>query len=217
MKTIPEASDVADYLKSHPEFFNHYPDLLADIVIPDPHGGRAISITERQLGALRDRTRQLEAKLAELIRFGEENDAIGEKVHYLAIELIDADSFAAVVHVLNTHLGGAFTVPHVALRMWGFPALEEQAEYSAADEETRTFAAGLKQPYCGPGTGLAALSWLASGVRSVALVPLRRGEETVGLLTLGSEDAQRFYPEMGTLFLTRIGDIAAAALLRTLK
>ncbi len=50
----------------------------------------------------------------------------------------------------------------------------------------------------------------------MALVPLRRGNETIGLLALGSEELHRFYPEMGTLFLTRLGDLACAAILRTL-
>jgi uncharacterized protein YigA (DUF484 family) len=32
-----------------------------------------------------------------------------------------------------------------------------------------------------------------------------------GLLALGSEDAQRFFPDMGTLYLRRIGGLCAAA------
>ena len=36
------------------------------------------------------------------------------------------------------------------------------------------------------------------------------------LLVLASEEAQRFYPEMGTIFLSRIGDLVGAALQRTL-
>jgi uncharacterized protein YigA (DUF484 family) len=217
MNTSLEANEVAAYLKSHPEFFGYYQDLLTQLQIPDPHGGRAISITERQLVALRDRNKQLEAKLAELIRFGEENDAISEKMHQLAVALIAAETFATVVHVLYAHLGGAFAVPHVALRLWGVGTTEGQEEFSPADEETKIFAADLKHPYCGPSAGLEALSWLGSGVRSLALIPLRRGEETIGLLTLGSEEAQRFYPEMGTLYLSRFGDLAASALLRTLE
>ena len=43
----------------------------------------------------------------------------------------------------------------------------------------------------------------------VALVPL--GQTTVfGLLALGSEDPKRFYPDMGTLYLRRIGELCAA-------
>jgi uncharacterized protein YigA (DUF484 family) len=219
MKIELDANDVAAYLKAHPDFFNLYADLLAQIVITDPHNGRAVSITERQLGALRDRNKQLEAKLAELIRFGEENDVISEKLHELTVALMGAETFAAVSRELHESLGGAFAVPHVALRLWDMGALatpEGQPEPSRADAETRNFAATLKHPYCGPSSGLAALAWLGSGVRSLALVPLRQGTETIGLLTLGSEDIQRFYPEMGTLFLERIGELVAAALLRTL-
>lgn len=218
MSTVLEANEVASYLKNHPEFFDHYAELLAQVHIPDPHGGRAISITERQLGNLRDRNKQLEAKLAELIRFGEENDAIGEKTHRLTVALIAAADYPAVVRALHAHLGGAFAVPHVALRLWGFAAetLADHPEYVTTDSAAIDFAKGLKHPYCGPSAGIAALAWLGEGARSLALMPLRRGDETFGLLALGSEEAQRFYPEMGTLFLTRFGDIAAAALLRTL-
>ena len=217
MKIQLDANDVAAYLKAHPDFFNLYADLLAQLVITDPHSGRAISITERQLGALRDRNRQLEAKLGELIRFGDENDAISAKLHDLTLTLCAADSFSAVVQALHEHLEGAFAVPHVSLRLWGAalaPTLAE--ELGQADEETQRYAANLKSPYCGSAASLESLSWLASGVRSVALIPLRSANETCGLLTLGSEDGQRFYNGMGTLYLTRIGELALAALLRTL-
>ncbi len=216
MKIELDANDVAAYLKAHPDFFNLYADLLAQIVITDPHNGRAVSITERQLTALRDRNKQLEAKLAELIQFGEENDAISEKLHELNLSLMRADTFTVASRVLHESLEETFAVPHVALRLWDSTALNELPEQSLADEETRTFADTLKHPYCGSSTGLAALSWLGSGIRSLALIPLRQGEASMGLLILGSEDIQRFYPEMGTLFLERIGDIVSAALLRTL-
>ena len=36
--------------------------------------------------------------------------------------------------------------------------------------------------------------------------------KSFGLLALGSEDAKRFYAEMGTLYLRRIGELVAAAL-----
>jgi uncharacterized protein YigA (DUF484 family) len=43
-----------------------------------------------------------------------------------------------------------------------------------------------------------------------------RSEQSFGLLALASEDAQRFYPEMGTLYLKRLGELVSAALLRYL-
>ncbi len=214
-----KADEIARYLQDHPKFFEEYAELLAQLCIPHPHGGRTISITERQILTLREKAKQLEAKLGEMIRFGEENDAIGEKVHRLATALAGAQYFAAVRRALLTHLGEDFAVPHVALRLWSVPPQVDAEEFGEVNEQTRIFAAGLVQPFCGANAGFEAASWFGeagSHVRSLALVPLRREAETIGLLALGSEDVQRFYPEMGTLYLGHIGDMASAALLRTL-
>ena len=69
--SAPFAEDVAEYLKTNPAFFEQYADLLAQIYVPHPHGGRAVSLAERQMLTLRDKNRQTESKLAELIAFGE--------------------------------------------------------------------------------------------------------------------------------------------------
>jgi hypothetical protein len=212
------ADDVARYLQGNPKFFEEYAELLAQVVIPHPHGGRAISITERQILTLRERAKQLEGKLAELIRFGEENDAIGGKVHRFAVALAGAADLPAVLQAARAHLGEDFAVPHVALRLWSVPPATDAAEFEEVDEQTRASAAGLAHPYCGPSTGQPAVQWFGSlggHVRSLALVPLRRDAEIIGLLALGSEDGQRFYPEMGTLFLSRIGEMLSASLCRT--
>ena len=52
-------------------------------------------------------------------------------------------------------------------------------------------------------------------MRSVAQMALRdEAKGCIGMLTLGSEDVMRFYPEMGTLYLQRLGELASASLLR---
>lgn len=218
------AKDVAQYLKDHPDFFDQYAEVLAQIAIPDPHGGRAVSITERQMGTLRDQVKRLENKLAELIRFGEENDVLSGKAHRLDVALVAARDPQTVLQALYAHLGGDFAVPHVAVRLWGVNAdalADAHApEFTPMSVAAHEFAATLKRPYCGAGSGPDVLGWFGERgmhVRSLALVALRRGPETFGLLALGSEEPQRFYPEMGTLYLERIGEVAAAALARTLS
>jgi uncharacterized protein YigA (DUF484 family) len=213
-----KAEEVARHLQDHPEFFEQYAELLTQIVIPSPHGGKAISITERQMGALRDKVKQLEGKLAELIRFGEENDAIAAKVHKLAVALLAAPDNAAVLRSLYSHLGGSFDVPHVALRLWGAAGTGDSAEFAPVSDEARSFAEGLAHPYCGPGAGPDVMGWFGergAHVRSLALLALREGGETFGLMVMGSEEPQRFYPGMGTLYVEQIGEMAAAALVRT--
>jgi uncharacterized protein YigA (DUF484 family) len=81
MNMQPTALDeqaIAEYLTRHPNFFNDFPTLLTDLHIPHPHGTHAVSMSERQLIAMRDKVRMLENKLAELIQFGVENDGISD-------------------------------------------------------------------------------------------------------------------------------------------
>lgn len=213
------ADDVARYLQANPKFFDDYHDLLAHLYVPHPHGGRAISITERQVLTLREKARNLEHKMADLIRYGEENDVIGEKVHRLSLGLMGADNYEMALQVLYSQLQDDFAVPHVAVRLWNTVLTRSGAEFSAVSSDTHAFAASLNYPYCGTGGDLEAHQWFGDQnghVRSVALVPLKREAQTVGLLALGAEDPQRFYPEMGTLYLTRIGQLASIALLREL-
>jgi uncharacterized protein YigA (DUF484 family) len=214
------AKDISQYLRDNPDFFNQYADALAQIVVPDPHGGRAVSITERQMGTLRDQVKRLEAKLAELIRFGEENDGLLAKTHRLVLALAGAADNGAVLRVLYAHLGGDFAVPHVAVRLWNVAGDPAAPEFAPMSEDARAFAASIKRPYCGAGGGPDVLAWFGergTQVRSLALVALREDDRVFGLLALGSEEPQRFYPEMGTLYLERIGEVAAASLARTLR
>ena len=94
------AEQVAEYLRQNPGFFENHVDILVNLQVPHPHGGRAVSIGERQLVAVREKSRLLEDKLRELIAFGEDNDAVGEKVHRLSCRLIDATSLDAALDTL---------------------------------------------------------------------------------------------------------------------
>ena len=210
---------VASFLREHPEFFEQYADMLAEIYIPHPHGGRAIPISERQILTLREKSRQLESKLREVIQFGEENDAIGEKVHRLALGLLGARDLEAVISTVHYNLREDFAVPHVVLRAWNANGAVDVAELGPAGESTREFARKLAAPHCSThaadGTSADLFGDTAPQWKSFSYIPLR-GADTFGLLALASEDAERFYPEMGTVYLKRIGDMVGAALLRNL-
>jgi hypothetical protein len=204
--------DVARFLRTNPKFFEQHPELLETIRVTHPYGGRAIPLAERQTVALREKARVLEGRLGELIRFGEENDAISEKVHRLSTALVGAPDFAALAHALYFHLREDFAVPHVALRVWGKSVPVDFDESGAVSDVQRSQATAMGAPQCGPAAGNPFVPWfgeVAEHVRSLALVPLGQ-TAPIGLLALGSEDPQRFFPEMGTLYLRRIGELCAA-------
>jgi uncharacterized protein YigA (DUF484 family) len=209
-------ADVAQYLQEHPEFLDAHADILAKINIPDPHEGRAIPIAERQMSQLRDRVSILEEKLAELITFGEENDVISERMHRVTLALISAASLEDVLRALYFHLGEDFSIPHVAVRIWGTENLPAVEAFSEVSDEVQAFTDSLKAPYCAPHPVLDSIQWFPEAqpaLHSFAYVKLGSGNLS-GLMLLASEDVQRFYPEMGTLYLQRLGDIVSAALAR---
>jgi len=206
--------DVARFLRTHPQFFDEHPELLESIYVPHPHGGRAIALTERQILGLRDKTRALEAKLADLIRMATENDAIAEKVHRLGLALIAAHDFTSAVQAVYFHLREDFAVPHVALRVWGKAVPAGAPEGFAVEPALRDRVESIGAPQCGPAAGNPFLEWFGEAsehVRSMALVPLGQ-TRSFGMLAFGAEDPQRFYAEMGTLHLRRIGEMVGGAL-----
>jgi uncharacterized protein YigA (DUF484 family) len=211
---------ITAYLHEHPQFFEQHPALLAEMYLPSPHGNGTVSLAERQQLAQRDRIRVLEVKLSELLKFGEENDAIGDKVHRLSLGLLATQSFEVLMQLLAHNLREDFQVPHVGVRLWAAPkniADNSNAVFQPVDAELRSWAQSLVAPYCGHKPGLELDSWFGESAapKSFALIALR-GEKVFGLLAMASEDEQRFYPEMGTLYLKRIGELVSAALLRYL-
>ena len=213
-----KAEEVAAWLKEHPEFFEEHADQLAEITIPHPHGGRAIPISERQTLTLREKSKQLEGKLRELIQFGEENDAIGEKVHRISAALLAASDIRGVLNTIHLNLREDFAVPHVALRVWRANSHADLPEFKPVSSASREFAASLSNPHCSAHAmaDTAGLFGEASAhLRSYSYMALR-DSETFGLLALASEDPQRFYPEMGTLYLERLGELVSTGFERFL-
>jgi len=215
-----DADDVARYLQENPDFFESHVELLASITVPHPHGGRAISLHERQLEVLREKLRAHEMKLADLVRIGRENDELAEKLDRWTRQLLLAPEPQRLPEIVVDGLRTIFSVPQAAMRLWalrdGYVGLE-CAQPVAVD--AITLANSMKQPFCGPNSDFHAATWLPDGgacTHSIALLPLRKGVDpkAFGLIVLGSSDPERFRSGMGTAFLERIAATAGTALSR---
>lgn len=219
------AEDVAHYLQNNPQFFEAYAEMMSEITIPHPYGGRTVSLSERQMLTLREKNKELEKKLHELLEFAKDNAALQHKVHQFTLTLFGTRDLMGLQDAITRNLREIFEVPHVALHVWkGLPPSAEVLAF--ADQQA--------QPVCAHHAVHDTLNWFgeaAPHLRSFAYLPLRSpregdaagcptasplpsrsGEQSVGLLVLASEDAQRFYPEMGTLFLQRLAETISSAL-----
>ncbi|HEY4297589.1 MAG TPA: DUF484 family protein [Paraburkholderia sp.] len=234
--------EVAEYLLANPEFFAEHAEMLATVRLANPHGKAAVSLQERQMEMLRDKNKHLERRLAELLRYGHENDSIASKFNRWTIRVMAERDPYALPRTIATGLRDIFDVPQAALRVWDVAEPYAQADFARhVGEEVRIFAGSLTTPYCGANTGFEAAQWLvpaanavadegASGnvtaesahvTESIALLALRDPEgneeaSAFGLLVMGSADARRFHDGMATDFLTQIGALASAALSRLL-
>jgi uncharacterized protein YigA (DUF484 family) len=213
-----DPDEVARYLQENPDFFDRYAAQLADIALPHPRGGHAIPLAGRQVIALRDKNRALEEKLRELVHFGQENDAIIDRLHRITLAMMMARDLDALLASLYYNLREDFAVPHVAVRLWA-AADPTRPEFAAASEEARVFAESLTNPYCAAHAMFETAAWFgpdAHGLHSFAYAPLRM-EKAFGLLALAAEDPERFHPGMETLYLKRLGELISVALSRFVK
>jgi uncharacterized protein YigA (DUF484 family) len=211
--------DIANYLVQTPDFFERHAEVLATIELSSPHGTRAVSLQERQAGLLREKIRTLEQKVVDLIRHGQDNVAIADKLQGWTFGLLKTADPGQLPTAIAHDLAVRFAVPQVALRVWGVaPAWAGEAFAVGCSDNVQAFASSLAQPYCGGNPGLEAAGWLddPAAAQSLALIALREkpGAKAFGLLVLASGDTQRFAADMGTDFLERIGELASAALAR---
>lgn len=212
--------DIAEFLANNPGFFERHAELLGSIQLTSPYGKRAVSLQERQLELLRERIKGLELKIVEMIRHGQENMAIADRLHRWTRALLLTAEASALPGVLVARLKHEFLIPQATIRLWDLaPAFQGADFVQGVDEATRGFAEGLTLPLCGATAPPQAVGWLedAATVASAAMVPIRDGAGpggAFGLLVVGSPDPTRYSADMGTEFLMRIGEIASAGLSR---
>ena len=213
--------DIANYLANTPGFFERQAELLSSVQLTSPHGQRAVSLQERQMEMLRDKIKGLEGKIIEMIRHGQENVSIADKLHRWTRALMLTGNAGDLPEVLTRELMHQFMIPQAGIRVWGaaeaFAALPFARAVSA---DVKSLASSLTLPYCGVNSGFDAAQWLddPAAAASLAMIPLRHGSgiEAFGLLVLASPDPTRYSIDMGTEFLQRIGEIASAGLSRLL-
>jgi uncharacterized protein YigA (DUF484 family) len=214
--------DIANYLANTPDFFLRHSELLAAVQLTSPHSNRAVSLQERQAEMLREKIKLLEVRIMDMIRHGNDNVLLSDKILRWARGLLLVPQAHTLPGLIAQDIKDQFAVPQVSLRLWGLASEHADADFvQGVSDEAKLFASSLAEPFCGLNTGFEVVEWLEkpAAASSLALIPLRSGDAgstapAFGMLVLASMDAQRFHSAMGTDFLARIGEVASAALSR---
>jgi hypothetical protein len=218
LDSVAEARAVAAYLKRHPEFLSDYPELAAQLTMPHEKGPVA-SLATYQLQSLREKNVELERRLAELIAIATENEILMSRVHALTVALLRANTIEVTARSVVAKLSADFNTDQVRLVLFGNQPHLPRADWLVqvpGPEALPEFRDFLNQ--CEPVSGRLSTDKLdklfgaaAAETRSVAMMRLG----AAGMLAIGSKDANRFQPGMGTLFLNMISATITAALARS--
>ena len=175
MNPITE-DDIANYLANSPDFFVRHAELLATVQLTSPHGNRAVSLQERQAEMLREKIKALEQRIMEMVRHGNENVIIADRLHRWARNLFQVQSGKALPATIAAEVRSQFMVPQVAIKVWDVDSRYGAEPFAeGVSEDAKTFASSLTQPYCGVNSGFEAVNWLddTAMAMSMALIPLR--------------------------------------------
>jgi len=174
--------DIANFLANTPDFFERHAELLATVQLSSGHGARAVSLQERQAGMLRDKIKVLESKVVEMIRHGNENVAIADKLQQCTLNLLLTAHARDLPDTIVREIQAQFSVPQAAIKVWHVNGIFSMEDFSTGvSEDTQTFASSLTAPYCGVNSGFEAVNWLPDPAQamSLALIPLRTMSPTL--------------------------------------
>jgi len=213
---LPSAEQVVAYLKAHKNFFVDHEALLADISIPH-ETGKAVSLVERQVVVLRERNVELRERLTHLLDVARENDVLFEKMRSLTLALLETKNVAQLAVALERELRQRFGSEYVSFLLFdvsGATGAAQSIALTSAQEKIPALVRG-RQVITGQ-LRKDELQFLfgheGEQVRSCAVVPVQH-ERPLGLLAIGSSNADHFRSTMDTLFISFIGDVLARVLL----
>lgn len=207
------AEQVRDHLVRHPDFFSENEDLLEILSVPHS-SGTAVSLIERQLAIYRKSNQNMQQQLDNLVQIARENEKLFQKLHQLTMVLIESQDLESAVGGVQSVLYEHFKADFVALRILknhSDPALTELF-IPADDARLHAFRKILesKRPKCGRLTSEQASFLFGSNakqVRSGTIIPFVIRDHVKGMLGIGSGNRARFLPNMGHIFLIRIGEL----------
>lgn len=207
--------EIADYLHHHPDFFQRHEYLLEELTLPHGHGGQAISLVERQVALMREQKALLKKQLHHLSQSARTNEALLERLQSMILTLIDSSGIDDAVVRMRQGLRDDFHADAVELHLFG----DGVNEVSRSAPVLKHFQTVLhnRRAICGH-LRREQLQFLfgvrSEEIASAVLIPLCESphDECLGLLAIGSIDAKRYHPEMGTLFVNHLGAVATRIL-----
>lgn len=217
--------EMVRYLRDHPAFFEQHQDVLAGMILSH-ESGAAVSLIERQVQILREQKEEQKRKLNNLINTAQNNEKLNNNVNALILDLLDASSLDDILKVIEQRIRTDFEADAIVVKLLasGNDVLKEHAELTAWQQPALVIGEKVmtaRQPLCGSfNTEQMQALFNDADIKSAGIVPLAKDKNSkncYGIIAIGSYDAQRFRADMGTLFLSLLGQVLTRILTRHLE
>jgi uncharacterized protein YigA (DUF484 family) len=213
---------VREFLRDNPTFLDENTDILECLVLPHD-SGNAVSLVERQVGVMRDRNKEMRARLDNMLQTAHDNDLLFEKTKRLVLNLLEAKNLSALIEAVYDSLGKDYGIEFYGLTLLGdekkLPrTMARVSSMEKANERIGTLL-GANRAVCGilrEDEMTFLFGERGRNVGSVAAVPLRY-DNLYGILAVGNSDPNFYKSSMGTLFLSYIAEILNRVLPNHLK
>jgi uncharacterized protein YigA (DUF484 family) len=207
---------VAAFLRHNPDFFLDHQELLAELSLPH-QSGEAVSLLERQVSVLRERTYHANAKLGNLLENASKNDQLFELTRVLVLTLLRADSADQLAAAVCDTLSRQENIDACQLVVSDSLATEPTEHLGIDQNLAQTYddVFRLQHTHCGQPDGKQ-LSLLfgkaAADIKSTARCPIMSDGVALGMLVIGSRQNNYFNVNLDTLFLDFVGHVIGAVL-----
>tara|TARA_R110001599_G_scaffold351822_1_gene584705 strand:- start:33756 stop:34520 length:765 start_codon:yes stop_codon:yes gene_type:complete len=206
---------VREFLKNNGDFLQRNPDLLDHLHVSHASGS-AVSLVEKQVSVLRERNVDIRHRLNDLTAHARDNDKLFEQTRALVIELLEANSVTELYRAFSESMRTGFELEFATMILFGDNTEEKNYRVETAELAQANIGALLsgQKAVCGA-LRREEFSYLFAKDGnthkfhqggSAAVVPLNDGAQ-LGLIAIGSSNANRFTSDMGTLFLSHIADV----------
>lgn len=208
---------IVQYLRQHPQFFEHHPNLLKKLHLRHD-SGEAVSLMERQNQILRQENRQLIDRLNHFIDVAQRNDRLFLKLQRLVLALLPMTERASLLSTLQKGLCKDFDVHETLVILFDQPNTDGDPWLQIDPNVLAGMFPALiheAKAVCGTFTEAERDMLFAGGhVQSLALAPLMQEQTVTGLVALGHHSPEHFRSGTDTLFLTHLARVTSALLLR---
>jgi uncharacterized protein len=197
------ADQVEAYLKANPDFFANRDSLLADMTVPH-ESGKAISLLERQVKILRDRSIESRHTLNTLLENARYNDQLFNVTRNLILMLLEETEFSQLASVTACNL---ITQPGIdACKLFlvdtNETATELQNRFPSLFRSKRVLCQTLDKE-----TSQLLFPGHTPALRSAALCPVTHHNNLLAILAIGNQAKDYFNDDLDTLFLDFIAEV----------